>query len=258
MSERPAEGAVRVDREGPIVWLTLDRPQVRNALSEPMRRALRRALRAADADPEIAAVVLTGSDPAFSAGLDLKESLTGKPAAREYPDPAQVLRAIRVPVVGAVNGVCYTGALEMALSCSFLLASEHATFADTHAKIGLMAGWGMSALLPRAVGVRKARQMMLTGEPIDAAEALRTGLVNEVLPHDELLPRARKVAEQIAASYPPAVRTTLDLLDSTDGLSLGHALAAETDAKVRWRSDPAEITRRFHPTTPTTPTTDRK
>ncbi|HVV12705.1 enoyl-CoA hydratase [Amycolatopsis sp.] len=240
-------GEVLVERDGGTVWLTLDRPAARNALSEPMRRALRRALRKADTDPEVTAVVLTGRDPAFSGGLDLKESLNGKPAAREYPDPAQVLRALRVPVICAVNGACYTGALEIALSCSFVLASERATFADTHASIGLLAGWGMSALLPRAVGTRMARQMMLTGEPIGAAEALRTGLVNEVLPHEELIPRAREVAARIGRAHPGAVRTTLDLLDSGDGVSLAHALAAETDAKLRWRSDPAEITRRFKP-----------
>jgi len=238
-------GEVLVEQDGGTLWITLDRPAARNALSEPMRRALRRALRAADTDPGVDAVVLTGRDPAFSGGLDLKESLGGKPAAREYPDPAQVLRALRVPVIGAVNGACYTGALEMALSCSFLLASEHATFADTHARIGLMAGWGMSALLPRAVGTRLARQMMLTGEPVDAAEALRSGLVNEVLPHDELIPRAREVAAQIGRAHRGAVRTTLDLLDSGEGTSLAHALGAEADAKLRWRSDPAEIARRF-------------
>ncbi|HVW41080.1 MAG TPA: enoyl-CoA hydratase [Amycolatopsis sp.] len=239
------DGEVRVERDGGVVRLTLDRPAARNALSEPMRRGLRRALRAADRDPDVAVVVLTGTDPAFSAGVDLKEGLRGKPSSREFPDPAQVLRALRVPVIAAVNGPCYTGALEMALSCSFLLASERATFADTHAQVGLMAGWGMSALLPRAVGVRRARQMMLTGEPITAGQALEAGLVNEVLPHADLLPRADEVARLIAGAYPPAARVTCELLDGNDGVPLGQALAAETDAKLRWRSDPAEIARRF-------------
>ena len=239
------EGEVRVERDGAVVWLTLDRPAQRNALSEPMRRGLRSALREADRDPDVAVVVLTGTDPAFSAGVDLKEGLQGKPSSREFPDPTQVLRAVRVPVIAAVNGPCYTGALEMALSCSFLLASERATFADTHAQVGLMAGWGMSALLPRAVGVRMARQMMLTGEPITAGAALESGLVNEVLPHGELLGRAAEVAGLIARAYPPAVRVTSQLLDDNDGAPLGQALAAETDAKLRWRTDPAEIARRF-------------
>jgi enoyl-CoA hydratase len=215
-----------------------------------MRRDLRRALRAADNDPEVAVVVLTGTDPAFSAGLDLKESLDGRPAAREFPDPAQVLRAVRVPVIGAVNGACYTGALEMALSCSFLLASERATFADTHAQIGLMAGWGMTALLPRAVGVRRARQMMLTGEPIGAREALDAGLVNEVLPHGDLLSRAGEVAATVARAYGPAARITSELLDDNDGVPLAAALMAETTATLRWRPDPAEIARRFGRSSP--------
>lgn len=239
------QGEVRVERDGPVVRLTLDRPAARNALSESMRRTLRRELRTADRDPEVAAVILTGTDPAFSAGVDLKEGLRGKPSGREFPDPAQVLRAVRVPVIAAVNGPCYTGALEMALSCSFLLASEQATFADSHAQVGLIAGWGMTALLPRAVGVRRARQMMLTGEPITADEALEAGLVNEVLPHGDLLIRADQVARMIAHAYPPAVHVTVQLLDDNDGVPLGQALAAETDATLRWRTDPAEIARRF-------------
>src|SRR5215213_10302109 len=176
-----------------VLDLVLDRPETRNALSIAMRRGIIRAVRAADADPGTRVVVLTGADPAFSGGVDLTESLGGggAPPSGARTDPAAVVRVSRTPVIAAVNGVCYTGALELALSCSFLIASERATFADTHASVGLLPGWGQSALLPRAVGVRFARQLMLTGEPVDARTALRTGLVNEVVPHERLLPRAR-------------------------------------------------------------------
>ncbi|TQM11381.1 enoyl-CoA hydratase [Pseudonocardia kunmingensis] len=230
-----------------VAWLTLDRPQARNALTIAMRRGLIAALRAADADPETRLVVLTGTDPAFSAGIDLKESLgngSGSPRGART-DPSEVLRAMRTPVVGVINGLCYTGALELALSCDFLIASQNARFADTHAAVGLLAGWGMSALLPRAVGVRLARQMMLTGEPIDAEQALRAGLVNEVVAHERLMGRAQEIVDGILAASPAAVDTTLDLLADGEGATLAHALALEAGAKLRWRTDVAEVARRF-------------
>ncbi|MEV4235425.1 enoyl-CoA hydratase-related protein [Nocardia sp. NPDC049737] len=230
-----------------VLWLTLDRPRVRNAMTITMRRGLITAMRAADADAATRLVVLTGTDPAFSAGIDLKEALgngAGSPRGART-DPAAVVRAARTPVLGVINGLCFTGALELALSCSFLIASEHASFADTHAAIGLPPGWGMSALLPRAVGVRLARQMMLTGERIDATRALTAGLVNEVLPHDRLLDRARELADLIRLAHPDAVAGTLELLADGEGTSLAHALALESRAKLRWRSDVIDVARRF-------------
>lgn len=230
-----------------VLWLTLDRPQARNAMTIAMRRGLIEAVRAADADAETRLVVLTGTDPAFSAGIDLKEALgngTGSPRGART-DPAEVVRASRTPVLGVVNGLCYTGALELALSCSFLIASDRARFADTHAAIGLAAGWGMSALLPRAVGTRLARRMMLTGEPIDAQRALAAGLVTEVVPHDCLLGLAREIADLIRAAHPGAVAETLALLADGEDTSLAHALALEERAKLRRRHDVAEVARRF-------------
>lgn len=234
-----------------VLRLTLDRPAARNALTIAMRRGLIAAVRAADADSATRLVVLTGTDPAFSAGVDLKESLGGghgsPPGART--DPAAVLRAARTPVLGVINGPCYTGALELALSCAFLVASERARFAERHAAVGLLAGWGMSALLPRAVGVRLARQMMLTGEPIEAEQALRAGLVNEVVPHEELAVRVRQIVDAILAAEPSAVGTTLDLLAAGEGATLAHALALETEAKLRRRTDVAQVAHRFAPRT---------
>jgi enoyl-CoA hydratase len=228
-----------------VLDLVLDRPAARNALTVAMRRGLIRAVRAADADPGTRVVVLTGADPAFSGGVDLTESLGPGAPAGARTDPAAVVRVARTPVIAAVNGLCYTGALELALSCSFVLASERARFADTHAAVGLIAGWGQSALLPRAVGVRMARQMMLTGEPVDAEVALRAGLVTEVLPHERLLPRARELATAIVAAHEPAVTVTLGLLADGDGAPLAHALALEAQAGLRWRTDPDEVARRF-------------
>jgi len=230
-----------------VLWLRLARPAARNAMTIAMRRGLIAAVRAADADVETRLVLLTGTDPAFSAGIDLKESLgdgAGSPRGART-DPAEVVRAARTPVLGVINGLCYTGALELALSCSFLIASERARFADTHAAIGLQAGWGMSALLPRAVGGRLARQMMLTGEPIDAERALSAGLVNEVVSHDRLLDRAREIADLVCAADPDAVAATHDLLAAGDGASLAHALELEARAKLRRHTDVADVARRF-------------
>ena len=230
-----------------VLELVLDRPAASNALSIAMRRGLIRAVRSADADPETRVVVLTGSDPTFSGGVDLTESLGAGSAvpAGARTDPAAVVRAVRTPVIAAVNGPCYTGALELALSCSFVLASDRATFADTHAAVGLLPGWGQSALLPRAVGVRLARQMMLTGEPIDADTALRAGLVTEVVPHAQLPARARRLAASVRDAHAGAVEATLALLAEGEGLGLAHALALEAQAGLRWRTDPAEVGRRF-------------
>src|SRR4051794_12049956 len=242
-----AVDGLRADWTDGVLELVLDRAATRNALTIAMRRGLIRAMRAADADPQTRVVVLTGVDPAFSSGVDLSESLggdAGSPAGART-DPAAVVRVTRTPVIAAVNGLCYTGALELALSCSFVLASERARFADTHAAVGLLPGWGLSALLPRAVGVRMARQMMLTGEPIGADVALRAGLVTEVLPHERLLPRARELAAAIVAAHPGAVAATLELLADGDGVPLAHALGLESQAGLRWRTDPAEVARRF-------------
>jgi enoyl-CoA hydratase len=232
---------------GGVLQLVLDRPRARNALSIAMRRGLIRAVRAADADPATRAVLLTGTDPVFSGGVDLTESLgsDGRAPAGARTDPAAVVRVTRTPVIAVVNGPCYTGALELALSCSFVIASERATFADTHAAVGLLPGWGQTALLPRAVGVRLARQMMLTGEPVDAATALRAGLVTEVVPHDRLLGRAREIAAAVADAHSGAVEATSGLLTEGDGLGLAHALGLEAQAGLRWRTDPGEVGRRF-------------
>ncbi|MCW2832037.1 MAG: crt 4 [Aeromicrobium sp.] len=231
-------------RDG-VRLLTLDRPGARNAMSTQLRRELRRALREAETDDGIRAVVLTGEGSAFSAGIDLVEGLRTADALHEAQTPATVARSMQTPVVVAANGACMTGALELALSCSFIIASDRATFGDTHAAVGLVDGWGGSALLPRAVGVRMARRMMTTGETIDADTALRCGLVTEVVPHDDLLPRALDVAAAIAAAEPKAVRATMALLAAGDGATTAHALSLEADVSRTWRIDADDLGQRF-------------
>jgi enoyl-CoA hydratase len=190
--ETPTDG-VRV--------ITLNRPAARNALSQQLAVTARAALLAADDDPAVRAIVLTGADPAFCAGIDLKEAAAAGRGHGRLPDvgacidtPAQ----LRTPVIGAINGATFTGGLELALGCDSLIASERAYFADTHARVGILPGGGLTARLPMAVGTAMARRMSLTGDPVDAPTALRLGLVTEVVAHEDLLPRAIAVAAAIA------------------------------------------------------------
>ena len=200
-----AEPVVNVDIEDRIATVTLNRPAARNALSRAMIHALWDAVAAAGADPRVAVAILTGSDPAFCAGVDLNEVGAVEPLR---PDPAgpgrdagglfRFLPVIDKPVIGAVNGPAVTGGLEVALQCTFLVASERARFADTHARLGVMPGGGATVLTAQSVGLRRAIELSLTGNFLSAADALRLGLVNHVVPHAELLPFTRRIAADIA------------------------------------------------------------
>ncbi|OBA53170.1 enoyl-CoA hydratase [Nocardia sp. 852002-20019_SCH5090214] len=234
-----------VTRQGHVAILTLNRPDRRNAINRAMRKSIKRELWKADADDDVRVVVITGAESAFSAGVDLPEALTGPPPRTEGTTPTQVLRAIGKPVIAAVNGPCYTGGFEFAVNCSFIIASEQAVFADTHASIGLLNGWGGSAMLPRIVGLPAAIQIILSGDPIDSATALRIGLANEVVPHEKLMERTLEIAESIAASHPVAVQRMLRLLKEGAGASVAHALGLEAEASASWRPDGKDIGDRF-------------
>jgi enoyl-CoA hydratase len=211
-----------------IRTITINRPEVKNALTGAMRSEFAALIEAADDDDSIRAVVVTAVDPVFSAGVDFKEvAARSGSASPRPPNPGEVLRAAKTPTVCAVNGACVTGALELAHSCTFIVASERARFADTHARLNVVAGWGLTALLPRAVGVRKAAELSITGNFVDAEEALRIGLVNHVVAHDELLSFTRALVEDIAPTA--AVAHVLDLYRRGDGLPLADALALEAE-----------------------------
>jgi enoyl-CoA hydratase len=225
-----------VTDRGPIRILIINRPEARNALTRQMRRDFAGIVADADADPAIAVIVLTGADPAFCAGVDLKERGNGPPPPPVKPYPGTILRAVRTPTIAAVNGACASGALEMALSCSFIVASNRARFADTHAKLGLFPSWGQTALLPRAIGVRKARQMMLTGAFIDAATALDWGIANEVVAHDALLDRCIEIGMMIAAAEQYCVGLQLDALSESETAAVAAALAIEERTLQRWEA----------------------
>ena len=231
-----ADDTLLVDDDDGVRTITINRPEVKNALTAAMRAQLCELVDEADADDGTRAIIVTAVDPVFSAGVDFQEVATGT-AVRAAGTRGEALRAMATPVVCAVNGACVTGALEIALSCTFVVASERARFADTHARLDVVAAWGLTALLPRAVGVRKAAEMSITGNFVDAAEALRLGLVNHVVPHDELLPFTRALVHDIAPTG--AVAEVLDLYRRGDGLPLADALALEAEHDAGRRVDPA-------------------
>jgi enoyl-CoA hydratase len=197
-----------------IATITLNRPDKRNALSSEVLSLLPQLMLQADADPEVDVVILTGADPAFCAGLDLKqlgdsaENLSGS-GADGSPNSTGArgpFPRINKPLIGAINGVAITGGFELALNCDFLIASEHAKFGDTHSRVGIMPGWGLTVLLPQAIGVRRAREMSFTGNFMDAHEALSFGLVNHVVPHEGLMEFTRSIAKDICGNEQDGVR----------------------------------------------------
>jgi enoyl-CoA hydratase len=231
------EQLVVTDADG-VRTIRLNRPEARNALSRAVRIRLKEIVTAAGIDETVDVVVLTGTDPAFSGGVDLKEIAAGTAgdatSGSEITDPAAVLRACPKPVIAAVNGVCVTGALELVLSCDLVVASDRARFADTHGKVGFRPAWGMSVFLPRAVGARKAIEMAITGRFLEADDALRFGLVNHVVAHDDLLPFTYSLAADIRALDQETVRDLLALFRATPGLTVEDALALERSTVDAW------------------------
>jgi enoyl-CoA hydratase len=216
-------GAVRV--------LTMNRPAARNALNRVLIRSLYAALKSADADDSVRAVVLTGSDPAFCAGVDLKEAARdGLKYFAEFESNSCIsaVAEMRTPTLGAINGATFTGGLELALGCDFLIASERAFFADTHARVGILPGSGMTARLPQVVGAAMARRMSMTGEVVDAVRAERIGLVTEVVAHDRLLDRAVELASQIAKVPKPIMLGLKEIYATGAAAVVDPALAAES------------------------------
>ena len=219
-----------IDTTDRVRTLTLNRPESRNALSSALRTQFFAALRDAEADDGVDVVIFTGADPVFCAGLDLKE--LGD--TTELPDISPKWPPMSKPVIGAINGAAVTGGLELALYCDILIASDRARFADTHARVGLLPTWGLSVRLPQKVGVGMARRMSMTGDYLSAADALRAGLVTEVVPHEQLMPAARAIAASIVGNNQKAVRALLDSYHRIDNADTSTGLWMEAESAQKW------------------------
>lgn len=229
----PAEyELIQVDRTNGIAVVTLNRPEARNALSQQMVAEVMRAIQELSEDPAVHVVVLTGTGRAFCAGLDLRELQSAGAAVQpdEMGPQGRVMKAFRdcpKPIIGAINGYAITGGFELALACDFLYAAESAQFADTHARVGIVPGWGLSQKLPRLVGINRAREISFTGNFFSATDALAWGLVNRVVPDDRLMEETLKCAEQIAETQPAALLSIRRTMNDGWELSLGEALELE-------------------------------
>ena len=223
---------VTVERDGNVAVVTMNRPEAMNALSSALREELAKAMVAVDADDSIHAVVLTGAGQrAFTAGLDLKElgtqGLGAANAETAQANPVKAIEQCRKPVIGAINGVAITGGFEVAVACDILIASENARFADTHARVGIMPGWGLSQKLSRLIGISRAKELSLSGNFLDAQTACAWGLVNRVVPAVELLPAAKKLAADIASADPGMIQAYKRLIDDGYAVPFGEAMALE-------------------------------
>ena len=233
-----AEDVVLVEIADRVATMTLNRPEVRNALNAELRNAIVRVALELDVDDSVDVLILTGADPGFCAGLDLKELASGEndlsrsvgdTGGRRLPVPNT-----RKPLIGAINGVAVTGGLELALNCDFLVASERARFADTHARVGVQPGWGMTVLLPQAIGLRRAKEMSATGNYVDAKTALTWGLVNHVVPHAELLPFCRQLGADMVSNDRAGIQHMFATYDEGSETSVAEAWLVESRNARRW------------------------
>jgi len=247
-----AEDVVLLEVAERVATITLNRPAQRNALNRAVRRTLPAMITRCDEDDDIDVMILTGADPAFCAGVDLKEFGAGEveqgEGFAEVGDGRGRFRGAlppqTKPLIGAINGVAVTGGFEVALNCDFLLASDRARFADTHARVGVMPGWGLTVLLAQRIGVARAKQMSVTGNYIDAQRAYEWGLVNEVVPHDELLPYCRRLAADIVSNDQLGVRRMLRTYNEVTGGTVDEGWEIEARVSRAWEGpgfDPASI-----------------
>src|SRR3954451_11523197 len=223
-----------------IAVITLNRPQADNAITTEMGARLTDVLETIAVQPAVRVAIITGAgDRAFSVGSDLRQrkGMTKEQWLRQRQDSARPLSPPphrRKPIFAAVNGIAYGGGCEIAQSTDFIIASDTATFGQPEAMIGLAAGGGSPALLPRLLPPGKALQMLMTGQPITAEEAHRLGMVNELRPSTELMPAALRIAEQIAGNSPTAVQAVRRAVRSGEGQPIEQAVAIMIEAP--WRS----------------------
>ncbi len=226
-----------VEKTGGIATLTLNRPQAMNALNRELRQALAESFRSLANDKTTRVIIITGAGRAFCAGMDLKEASEGPADEAAFSGEADVIGAMAAfegPIIGAINGHAITAGFELALACDILIASTEAKFADTHVRVGMLPGWGLSQRLPRLIGVNRAKEVSFTGNFIGAGQAERWGLVNSVVPPDQLLPACQKLASDIASSDPSVIARYKRLINEGYGMNLSDALNYESKVAIEW------------------------
>ncbi|MDY0132024.1 MAG: enoyl-CoA hydratase [Desulforegulaceae bacterium] len=213
-----------------IGTITLNRPERKNAINQSLLTELYKSINKIAQDDEIKVGIITGNGDSFCSGIDLKALEQGENLFDPLGDKkgmVEIFNACKKPVIGAVNGYAITGGFEIALNCDFLIASENAFFKDSHSLVGIHPGWGMSQLLPQAVGIRMAKQISMTCEPVSAQKALECGLVNEVVSKNDLMKRAVEIAEMIAGVNQNIMLQIKELFEKRNSLSFEQCLKEE-------------------------------
>lgn len=216
-----------VERDERVATLTLNRPDARNAMNFDLATAICDALESCQ---DMGAIVITGSGKGFCAGLDMRN--LGVENVSDLPKIAVQVRASKVPVIAAVNGAAITNGFELALACDFIVASEHAKFADTHVRVRAFPGSVMLDLPPR-VGMAWAREMTLTGNFVDAETALRIGLINHLVPAEDLVPFAKKLAADITEGDASLITQIREAWDAIDGLPYEEAVTLRRELSAK-------------------------
>jgi len=232
------EPVLLIDRADGVATLTLNRPRALNALSRELRHRLREAFVEVPHAGDVDVLILTGAGRAFCAGLDLKElggetASEGDIAATLGGGDESLLDTMArcpLPIIGAINGFAITGGFELALGCDVLIASTEARFADTHARVGILPGWGLSQKLARTIGIYRAKELSLTGNYLSAEHAAAWGLVNRVVPPAELLPICRALAADIRSAPQDVVRKYKRVIDAGFAATLDEGLRIEAEA----------------------------
>ena len=218
---------IMFEKKNNIAKITLNRPEVMNAINEELFVDLIAALDEAEKDDDIRVVIVTGKRRAFSAGRDLHGILEGTQfAGRKW---YQALENLKKPVIAAVNGYCFTGAFELVMCADIIIASENAVFADTHARFGIIPGGGQTQRLPRQIGPMKAKELLFTSDMIPAKEAERLGIVNRVVPAEELEAATMEMAQKIARNIPEALSIIKSLVNRGMKTTLEKVLALEDE-----------------------------